>query len=249
MNCRETERLLDTFFDGELDGRLMRDAALHITRCPSCEKELQAKETVRVALAGTIQHEVESVDLTSLWAGVEGAIQGEQPGVSADEPESEESTPRRLFGRRGGGRHADSAARPGRTARAGGRRRASAAAGMGAVAVGLAAFLLFPAEQEQLSEQVYSDAASPEGTTQGAATQRVASPRNETRVAVPAKRGPAANEVASARRASGSGVETVALGPVTNEEPLSSEWTQQVQVGPVEFNDHAMSLWRDTAAR
>ncbi|MDG2303051.1 MAG: zf-HC2 domain-containing protein [Candidatus Binatia bacterium] len=237
MNCRETERLLDTFFDGELDGRLMRDAALHITRCPSCEQGLQAKEAVRSALAATIQHEVESADLSPIWAGVEGAIQGEQSEVSADEPAApEESASRRLFGGRAGGRHANSSSR---SARTGSRLRASAAAGMGAVAVGLVAFLLFPAEKAQLSDEKYSDAASQEGTTDGA----------ETRVASPAKRGPTAQQVAAAKVSNRSGVETIALAPEANEEQLSSEWTQQLQVGPAEFNDHAMSLWRDTAAR
>ncbi len=224
MNCREAERLLDTFFDGELDGRLMRDAALHITRCQSCEREVRAKEGVRDLLVGTIEQGVQGADLSSIWAGVEAGIRGDVPvDVS-----TEESPRRRLFGRRSGGRHGG-----GRTRTV--VRRVSAAAGMGAMTVGLAAFLLFPVESgERLAD-------SEPGTPEKAPVQVAAPGRS---VPVPAQRA-----VAAAKPATRSSVATVALGPVPRDEPLSSEWPQQVQAGVLEYDNHAMSLWSDTGAR
>jgi len=74
VNCREAERLIDTFFDGELDGRSMRDAALHITRCKRCEAELNDRERLQELLAKAIDEEIADVDLSRIWAAVEPAI-------------------------------------------------------------------------------------------------------------------------------------------------------------------------------
>lgn len=74
MNCREAERLIDTFYDGELDGRSMRDAAMHITRCKSCEAALAQRERVQELLSSTIEHEIADIDLGSIWAAVEPTL-------------------------------------------------------------------------------------------------------------------------------------------------------------------------------
>lgn len=74
MNCREAERLIDAFFDGELDGRSMRDAAMHITRCKRCEAELNDREQVQRLLAQTIEAEIADVDLGRIWAAVEPTL-------------------------------------------------------------------------------------------------------------------------------------------------------------------------------
>jgi len=81
VNCREAERLLDTFFDGELDGRLMREAALHITRCRACERELQEKENVQELLVSTIEAQIDEGDVVGIWNAV-------QAGVGSARPES-----------------------------------------------------------------------------------------------------------------------------------------------------------------
>lgn len=75
MNCREAERLIDTFYDGELDGRSMRDAAMHITRCKRCEAELNQRERVQQLLSGTIEREIADVDLDRIWAAVEPTLE------------------------------------------------------------------------------------------------------------------------------------------------------------------------------
>lgn len=81
MNCREAERLIDTFFDGELDGRSMRDAAMHITRCKRCEAELNDRERVQKALAAAIEAETSGIDLSRVWAAVEPVIDAAAPAA------------------------------------------------------------------------------------------------------------------------------------------------------------------------
>jgi len=79
VNCREAERLIDTFYDGELDGRSMRDAAMHITRCKRCESELSQREQLQKLLSSAIEAELADVDLGRIWAAVEPTL--EQPTV------------------------------------------------------------------------------------------------------------------------------------------------------------------------
>lgn len=74
MNCREAERLIDTFYDGELDGRSMRDAALHITRCKRCEAELNERERVQKLLSSAIEEQIADIDLSRIWAAVEPTL-------------------------------------------------------------------------------------------------------------------------------------------------------------------------------
>jgi hypothetical protein len=79
VNCREAERLIDTFYDGELDGRSMRDAALHITRCKRCESELSERERIQKLLSSAIEREIADVDLGRIWAAVEPTLGRVQP--------------------------------------------------------------------------------------------------------------------------------------------------------------------------
>lgn len=74
MNCREARSLLPLFLDGELDGRQLRNVALHSTRCPSCEHELQQLERLQDLVVGYVSTRVESADLSGIWAGVESRI-------------------------------------------------------------------------------------------------------------------------------------------------------------------------------
>lgn len=74
MNCREAEKLLDGYFDGELDGDAMREAALHVAHCGSCEAELADRERVQGLLRGSVADAVEGLDVDRIWQGVEAAI-------------------------------------------------------------------------------------------------------------------------------------------------------------------------------
>ena len=51
MNCRDAETLLDGFFDGELDDEKMREAALHVARCGSCDAAIAEREKGEAALS------------------------------------------------------------------------------------------------------------------------------------------------------------------------------------------------------
>jgi hypothetical protein len=75
VNCREAERLIDTFYDGELDGRSMRDAALHITRCKRCEAELNQREQLQRVVSTAIEAEIADLDLSRIWAAVEPTLE------------------------------------------------------------------------------------------------------------------------------------------------------------------------------
>ena len=44
MNCPEASELVPRFFDAELEARMMRDVALHLTRCNDCEAEVRRLE-------------------------------------------------------------------------------------------------------------------------------------------------------------------------------------------------------------
>lgn len=74
MNCREARSLLPLFLDGELDGRQLRNVALHSTRCTECERELQQLERLQDLVVGYVNTRVEPADLHRIWAGVESRI-------------------------------------------------------------------------------------------------------------------------------------------------------------------------------
>jgi hypothetical protein len=78
VNCRDAARLIDYFFDGELDGRVMRDAAMHISRCPDCESELQDRERNQALLADSINGELDEVDLSGIWTAIERELERSQ---------------------------------------------------------------------------------------------------------------------------------------------------------------------------
>jgi anti-sigma factor RsiW len=74
MNCREARALLPLFLDGELDGRQLRNVALHSTRCTACEQELQQLERLQDLVVGYVNAQTETVDLSGVWSAVETRI-------------------------------------------------------------------------------------------------------------------------------------------------------------------------------
>lgn len=71
MRCQDVDTLLPLFFDGELDARRMREVALHTARCGECETQLRDLETIQIHLKRSVEAELEGVDFTALWAGIE----------------------------------------------------------------------------------------------------------------------------------------------------------------------------------
>lgn len=111
MNCRDAERLIDTFFDGELEGRLMRDAALHVTRCKRCEGEIVDREALQDILRSTIEEDLAATELSQIWQNVEaatfGSLEGRRDADSAGWLRLAAASSRMsgvLLGRRPGGR-------------------------------------------------------------------------------------------------------------------------------------------------
>jgi anti-sigma factor RsiW len=67
MTCREVEKLLDLFLDGELEARAMRTVALHVTRCTACEAALQHLERLQEVVVETFTDAVNEVDFSRFW--------------------------------------------------------------------------------------------------------------------------------------------------------------------------------------
>ena len=75
MKCPEIAPLVPRFFDGELDGSLMRKIALHVTRCADCERDLRGLEKLQGLVAAHFAAEVESIDVSSIWTTVSAQIE------------------------------------------------------------------------------------------------------------------------------------------------------------------------------
>jgi hypothetical protein len=76
LSCQEVQKRFDVFLDGEADGRTMRDLALHVTQCVSCESDLRLYERCHAAFVGFIEHEVDRIDVANLWQRI-------RPGLAA----------------------------------------------------------------------------------------------------------------------------------------------------------------------
>lgn len=230
MNCREAERLIDTFYDGELDGRSMRDAAMHITRCKHCESELAQRERVQGLLSGTIEHEIADIDLGSIWAAVEPTL--DQAGMRSTGLRVAAASSRvggLLLGRKHVADADDETFDPGtweepasRTHRAW---RWSLAGGVALAASVLLAISIAP--QLTQSPEVAAGKPASGGTTEVA---RVTSPATTV-----AQRAPVAAEPFEVARA---GVGR-AVRPASN---------KQVQVESVNFPRSAVSMWSEPAS-
>lgn len=77
-SCEDFQKRFDLFFDGEIDGRTMRDLALHVTRCRTCEEELRQNERLQEVVAAAVRAEVDRVDVSSLWRSIEGGLEAPQ---------------------------------------------------------------------------------------------------------------------------------------------------------------------------
>lgn len=229
MNCREAERLIDTFYDGELDGRSMRDAAMHITRCKHCEAGLAQRERVQALLSGTIEHEIADIDLGSIWAAVEPTLDLAGSRSTLRVAAASSRVGGLLLGRRHVIDRDDETFDPGtweeppsRTHRAW---RWSVAGGVALAASVLLAISIAP--QLTQSPEVVAAKPAPGGATEVA---RVASPATTV-----AQRAPVAAEPFEVARA---GVGR-AVRPASN---------KQVQVESVNFPRSAVSMWSEPAS-
>lgn len=77
--CLDFARRFDGFLDGELDAHSMRAMALHASHCSSCGVDLERAETAQSLISQAVDAEVERLDVSRLWAAVEGAIGAPRP--------------------------------------------------------------------------------------------------------------------------------------------------------------------------
>lgn len=79
MNCTDAAALLESFHDGELDGRRMRDTAVHLAACEACTARLADHERVNALLSDSVGSELDGLDADRIWAGVEEGIAEDIP--------------------------------------------------------------------------------------------------------------------------------------------------------------------------
>jgi hypothetical protein len=80
-SCQDFQKRFDIFFDGELDGRTMRDLALHVARCRSCEDDLRRAERVQELFADVVRSTVDRIDVASLWRSIEAGLDAPNPSL------------------------------------------------------------------------------------------------------------------------------------------------------------------------
>ena len=73
MNCLETSERLETFHDGELIGREMREVALHVAQCAACAVLLAEWEKLHGLIHKALEPKADAV--AAIWEGVESEIE------------------------------------------------------------------------------------------------------------------------------------------------------------------------------
>jgi hypothetical protein len=74
MTCRDVTQLLDRFADAELPGPMLVAIARHAAGCPACDGAVRALAGLHEAVERAIGAEVDTLDLSSVWANVERGI-------------------------------------------------------------------------------------------------------------------------------------------------------------------------------
>lgn len=80
MNCKEAQRLLVPYINGELRGKEEDEFVSHIRQCPECYEELEVYETVLVGIR-QLDGEDEEIDYRTL---VEDSLESSEINI-ADE--------------------------------------------------------------------------------------------------------------------------------------------------------------------
>src|SRR5947208_741162 len=84
MTCREVEKVADLFVDGELEARVMRAVAMHVTRCAPCEALIQRLERLQDVISDTFHEALANVDFSRFWSAVSvraGELRGSRLGA------------------------------------------------------------------------------------------------------------------------------------------------------------------------
>jgi anti-sigma factor RsiW len=78
MTCGDVDTLLDAFLDSELPPPMLVSVARHAAACAVCDETIRSFTTLRDSVADTVRRDAAAVDLSGLWARIDGAIDGDQ---------------------------------------------------------------------------------------------------------------------------------------------------------------------------
>lgn len=73
--CLRSERLVTALHDDELDNPLRREVASHVSGCTVCSRRLAILDRVQELLSQTFDDEIEKIEFSTFWMGVEGKLQ------------------------------------------------------------------------------------------------------------------------------------------------------------------------------
>ena len=83
LQCQDFQKRFDLFLDGEVDGHTMRELALHVTRCLSCEAELRRSESLQERIAEAVESKVDRIDSEELWRSISTGLELPHPSAAA----------------------------------------------------------------------------------------------------------------------------------------------------------------------
>jgi hypothetical protein len=81
--CEEFAKRVDGFLDGEIDAHAMRAMALHAGSCASCGGDFDRAEALQGLIRSTVLAEVDRIDTSQLWSGIEARLEAPRRGVLA----------------------------------------------------------------------------------------------------------------------------------------------------------------------
>jgi len=74
INCKKTQKLLDSYHDRQLHGRMFDEVSEHLRQCENCSGELEKLECISRALKEHYGGVLGGEDLSPVWANVDEAI-------------------------------------------------------------------------------------------------------------------------------------------------------------------------------
>src|SRR5258705_5046284 len=77
--CAHAQRFVPLLHDDELDSPLRRDIQDHVVTCLECTRALAFLERSQELLRLTIDEQIEDVEFSDFWSGVENKLSNQQP--------------------------------------------------------------------------------------------------------------------------------------------------------------------------
>jgi hypothetical protein len=74
IDCKKTQRLLDSYHDRQLRGRKFDEVSEHLRECENCSSELEKLQCISRVLKEHYDGAVGLEDFSRVWAGVDAAV-------------------------------------------------------------------------------------------------------------------------------------------------------------------------------